>query len=147
MLFAHLDNICVKQGTPVADGAAIGDLGNTGLVRSKSGDGSHLHYEVGDVDENGKFTPSYGDAVKSDGCPLSDCSNVTSTPAVERCAVSVPACRPHNGTDMDGKKGDKVATPHGGEVVKAGWENEQDKKPGWGQYVIIDVVKEEKKKP
>lgn len=45
--YAHLDKILVSVGQKVKQGDYIGKVGATGFVRkSKSGDGSHLHFEV-----------------------------------------------------------------------------------------------------
>lgn len=45
--YAHLSKIQVKVGQRVAQGDVIGKVGDTGIVRSKSGrDASHLHFEV-----------------------------------------------------------------------------------------------------
>ena len=45
--YAHLNTILVRIGQKVAQGEVIGKVGDTGIVRSKSGrDPSHLHFEV-----------------------------------------------------------------------------------------------------
>ncbi len=44
--YAHLDKILVSLGQHVERGFVIGRVGATGAVRSKSYDGSHLHFEV-----------------------------------------------------------------------------------------------------
>lgn len=44
--YAHLDKIFIKRGQKVDRNQIIGAVGNTGLVRSNGGDGSHLHFEV-----------------------------------------------------------------------------------------------------
>ena len=47
--YAHLNRRFVKVGQKVARGAVIGEVGDTGFVRSKrgrAGDASHLHFEV-----------------------------------------------------------------------------------------------------
>ena len=44
--YAHLDKIFIKRGQKIDRGQVIGAVGNTGLVRSNGGDGSHLHFEV-----------------------------------------------------------------------------------------------------
>lgn len=43
--YAHLQSIAVHHGDYVEAGHYIGRVGNTGNVRSKYGDGSHLHFE------------------------------------------------------------------------------------------------------
>ncbi len=55
--YAHLDAIYVKQGQQVKKGDYIGDVGDTGFVRKRGSDASHLHFEVY---ENGKqMNPLY----------------------------------------------------------------------------------------
>lgn len=44
--YAHLDKILVKVGTKVAQNDRIGKVGDTGFIRKKGRDGSHLHFEV-----------------------------------------------------------------------------------------------------
>lgn len=44
--YAHLNSILVKQGVEVEKGQKIGTVGDTGSVRSKGRDASHLHFEV-----------------------------------------------------------------------------------------------------
>lgn len=44
--YAHLHTIGVKVGQKVEQGELIGSVGDTGLVRSKGKDASHLHFEV-----------------------------------------------------------------------------------------------------
>lgn len=44
--YAHLDSISVKVGQKVHRGMMIGKVGDTGYVRSKGKDASHLHFEV-----------------------------------------------------------------------------------------------------
>ncbi len=45
--YAHLNTILVRIGQKVEQGEIIGKVGDTGIVRSKSGrDPSHLHFEV-----------------------------------------------------------------------------------------------------
>ncbi len=46
--YAHMDNIKVRVGQKVSEGAVIGCVGATGYVRKSGGDGSHLHFEVRD---------------------------------------------------------------------------------------------------
>jgi hypothetical protein len=42
--YAHLSAVDVKPGQRIEAGDVIGAVGNTGRVRSATGDGSHLHY-------------------------------------------------------------------------------------------------------
>lgn len=44
--YAHLDSWCVEQGQKVQSGQKIGFVGDTGLVRKKGTDASHLHFEI-----------------------------------------------------------------------------------------------------
>ena len=44
--YAHLDKILVRIGTKVAQNDRIGKVGDTGFIRKKGRDGSHLHFEV-----------------------------------------------------------------------------------------------------
>ncbi len=44
--YAHLDKILVKVGKEVSQGTQIGKVGDTGFIRKKGRDGSHLHFEV-----------------------------------------------------------------------------------------------------
>lgn len=44
--YAHLDSITVHLGDFVTQGELVGTVGNTGSVRSRGQDGSHLHFEV-----------------------------------------------------------------------------------------------------
>jgi murein DD-endopeptidase MepM/ murein hydrolase activator NlpD len=44
--YAHLDKIFVKVGDYVRRGDIIGHVGDTGCVRKKGKDASHLHFEV-----------------------------------------------------------------------------------------------------
>lgn len=44
--YAHLDKILVSVGEKVTLGKVIGKVGDTGLVRKKGRDASHLHFEV-----------------------------------------------------------------------------------------------------
>jgi murein DD-endopeptidase MepM/ murein hydrolase activator NlpD len=44
--YAHLDKILVSVGEKVTLGKVIGKVGDTGLVRKKGHDASHLHFEV-----------------------------------------------------------------------------------------------------
>ncbi len=44
--YAHLNDICVKIGQKVLRSTMIGHVGDTGMVRSKGKDASHLHFEV-----------------------------------------------------------------------------------------------------
>lgn len=54
--YGHLNKVMVAVGQLVEIGEQIGEIGNTGNVKSRYGDGSHLHYEVWGT--NGKnFNP------------------------------------------------------------------------------------------
>lgn len=44
--YAHLDQILVSVGKKVAQGQFIGKVGDTGFIRKKGRDGSHLHFEL-----------------------------------------------------------------------------------------------------
>jgi murein DD-endopeptidase MepM/ murein hydrolase activator NlpD len=44
--YAHLHSIRTYVGNKVKQGAIIGTVGETGFIRKKSKDGSHLHFEV-----------------------------------------------------------------------------------------------------
>lgn len=44
--YAHLHTICVRCGQKVGIGALLGTVGETGFIRKKGKDGSHLHFEV-----------------------------------------------------------------------------------------------------
>ena len=44
--YAHLDKILVKVGIKVEQNERIGKVGDTGFIRKKGRDGSHLHFEV-----------------------------------------------------------------------------------------------------
>ncbi len=44
--YAHLDKIFVKLGQKVDHTTIIGKVGDTGLVRKRGRDGSHLHFEL-----------------------------------------------------------------------------------------------------
>jgi murein DD-endopeptidase MepM/ murein hydrolase activator NlpD len=44
--YAHLDKIFISTGDTVVRGESIGAVGATGHIRTKGGDGSHLHFEV-----------------------------------------------------------------------------------------------------
>lgn len=44
--YAHLDKILVKVGKKVSQSQCIGKVGDTGFIRKKGRDGSHLHFEV-----------------------------------------------------------------------------------------------------
>lgn len=46
--YAHLDSICVHTGQKVSPHMVIGRVGETGYIRKRSRDGSHLHFEVYD---------------------------------------------------------------------------------------------------
>jgi RHS repeat-associated protein len=137
-IFGHLSSIGVEQGDQVAPGAVVGESGNTG-----GSTGPHLHYEVGDVDENGNYTADMSAGPSTDGCPLASCSNVSSRPAGMRKIVvhGHLQSRPHKGTDIAVPTGTDVHAPQGGEVERAGWENPNAHKQGYGLRITIDVVK------
>lgn len=44
--YAHLDTILVKVGQKVSQNQCVGKVGDTGFIRKKGRDGSHLHFEV-----------------------------------------------------------------------------------------------------
>ena len=44
--YAHLAKIMVRRGQTVEQGAIIGKVGDTGSVRKRGKDASHLHFEV-----------------------------------------------------------------------------------------------------
>ncbi len=44
--YAHLDKICTRVGRTVSRGELIGRVGETGRVRKKGKDASHLHFEL-----------------------------------------------------------------------------------------------------
>ncbi len=44
--YAHLDKILVQKGQEIKQREIIGHVGETGLIRKTSEDGSHLHFEV-----------------------------------------------------------------------------------------------------
>jgi hypothetical protein len=44
--YAHLNTLCVRSGQKVGIGALVGTVGETGFIRKKGKDGSHLHFEV-----------------------------------------------------------------------------------------------------
>jgi murein DD-endopeptidase MepM/ murein hydrolase activator NlpD len=44
--YAHLNTICVRVGQVIPSGVAVGTVGETGFIRKKGKDGSHLHFEV-----------------------------------------------------------------------------------------------------
>jgi len=44
--YAHLDKILVKVGKKIAQNQCIGKVGDTGFIRKRGRDGSHLHFEV-----------------------------------------------------------------------------------------------------
>lgn len=46
--YAHLDSICVRAGQKISAHMPIGRVGETGYIRKRSRDGSHLHFEVYD---------------------------------------------------------------------------------------------------
>jgi RHS repeat-associated protein len=136
-IFGHLSATSVGIGDKIAAGDVIGVSGNTGVST-----GPHLHYEVGNVDVRGNFSPDRSASPATDGCPLADCSAVSSRPAGIRTITVNGAVhsRPHNGTDFAIRSGTPVSAPRGGEVVRSGWENPRNPKQGFGLRVVIDVV-------
>jgi Peptidase family M23 len=50
--YAHLNSICVKIGQKVPAKKVIGYVGETGFIRKRTKDGSHLHFEICD---NGRY--------------------------------------------------------------------------------------------
>lgn len=54
-LYAHLQNVYVKEGQEVANGETIGTIGNTG--RTIGVTGCHLHFEVGSLNGNAPKNP------------------------------------------------------------------------------------------
>ena len=137
--FGHLSSKSVEENDQVSSGQVIGQSGNTG-----ESTGPHLHYEVGDVDAKGTYKADMSAGPSTDGCPLADCSNVSSRPAGMRKIVLPNGkvhLRPHKGTDIKVPEGTVVHAPQGGEVVKSGWENPKDHHQGYGLRVTIDVVK------
>lgn len=50
-IYAHLEKAIAQLDSTVSAGTQIGTIGNSGRVKSKTGDGSHLHYEI---NKNGK---------------------------------------------------------------------------------------------
>jgi len=44
--YAHLHTLSVRRGQKVHQGTIVGTVGETGSIRKKSKDGSHLHFEV-----------------------------------------------------------------------------------------------------
>ena len=65
---------------------------------------------------------------------LAKISNVTSGFGQREIAGKVEQ---HGGLDLPGKTGDVVEAPAAGQVVFAGWENPNDHKQGFGQYIRI----------
>jgi len=53
--YAHLHTICVHVGNTVYKGSIIGTVGETGFIRKKGKDGSHLHFEV--YEKNKRINP------------------------------------------------------------------------------------------
>lgn len=47
--YAHLDKIMVSKGKQVTNQTVIGLVGETGYIRKRTKDGSHLHFEVYDA--------------------------------------------------------------------------------------------------
>ena len=142
--FAHLATIDVVPGDVVGEGDQLGLSGNTG--RST---GPHLHYEIGNVDESGNYTADMNASPATDGCPLSTCENVKSTPAGNRCTTvgGDTECRAHSGTDIAVPRLTRVGAPAGGEVIRAGYQNEGNRRQGFGLRVTVDrVIHKEKKR-
>ena len=135
--FAHLSSVAVKVGDQLDPGATVGESGNTG--RST---GAHLHYEVGNVDASGKYTPDLQAGPATDGCPIADCSSVSSRPAGQRTLTvnGETVTRAHNGTDLKVPTGTTVTAPGGGEVIRAGPQDKDNLKKGFGIRVTVDVV-------
>jgi murein DD-endopeptidase MepM/ murein hydrolase activator NlpD len=50
--YAHLNSMCVKVGQKVPAKKIIGYVGETGFIRKRTKDGSHLHFEICD---NGRY--------------------------------------------------------------------------------------------
>jgi murein DD-endopeptidase MepM/ murein hydrolase activator NlpD len=46
--YAHLNSVHVKVGVRIAKGNLLGKVGETGFIRKRTKDGSHLHFEVCD---------------------------------------------------------------------------------------------------
>jgi murein DD-endopeptidase MepM/ murein hydrolase activator NlpD len=44
--YAHLNTICVSIGQKIKQGTIVGTVGETGFIRKKGKDGSHLHFEI-----------------------------------------------------------------------------------------------------
>ena len=44
--YAHLHTIRAYVGQKIKQGAIVGTVGETGFIRKKGKDGSHLHFEV-----------------------------------------------------------------------------------------------------
>jgi len=45
-VYAHLNSLGVREGQQVSAGQVVGEMGHTGNVRSSTGKGTHLHFEV-----------------------------------------------------------------------------------------------------
>jgi len=136
-IFGHLSSTSVSEGNNVGAGTVIGLSGNTG-----GSTGPHLHYEVGTVGADGSYSADMKAGPATDGCPLADCSRVTSRPAGVR-TITVNGkvqSRAHNGTDIGVPTGTRVVAPKGGEVIRSGWQDPNDHSKGYGIRVTIDVV-------
>jgi murein DD-endopeptidase MepM/ murein hydrolase activator NlpD len=70
-IYGHLQSFSVKRGDRILQGQEIAVMGNTGHVDKEHGDGTHLHYEVRDVNGIAKPPEIMGHAlVKGDHISL-----------------------------------------------------------------------------
>ncbi len=138
-IFAHLSHNAAVPGTTLEPNKIFATTGNTG--RSEA---PHLHYETGDVDANGNYTPDRSGGPEKDGCPLPSCSMISSRPQESRttqvAGETEPVTRAHQGTDISVPAGTPVVAPKGGVVQRAGWQDPTNHKRGFGLRVEIDVV-------